>query len=759
MWFTTRVARQRESAVDRASGSTGWEPGDDASGRDASTGATPDDGKDFDIETALRRSEENYHYALALTPVALWIATPDGCVTEARAGSFAEIGVSPENLLGFDWRDGLHPEDRALMPQGFAEGFKTGKRLDFECRVKAFSGEYRWFRVQATPHCDENGEILRWYGILEDVHDRRMSEQALRESEERYRYTIALSPMIPWTSAADGSLIEIDQRALDLTGLTADQVDSGEFLGRHHPDDQPNVGIAWDKAQRDRIPLDYESRIWTKNDGYRWHRSRAAARYDAEGNLICWYGTIEDIHDRKMAEEALRWAAEHDGLTGLFNRGTFQDGLQQAIAAAEADGSHIALLLFDVDSFKQLNDRFGHDAGDALLRDLAARIQTAVSGEMMAGRLGGDEFAMFVTRRTKRQAEQAIDRIVDAFSRPFRFGNHSRECRASIGIAMFPDNATCADTLRKAADLALYEAKDAGGGIARRFESRMRARMQARQSMLSVARNALDEERITPFYQPQIHLGSRRITGFEALLRWRHDDQGMQLPASIWASFEDPELSAAIGRRMLNLVLGDIRRWLDDGVEFGRVALNVSAAELVRDDFASWLLGHLAKVAIPPTCLELEVTERVFLDRDPERLANILNQLNKAGVSIALDDFGTGYASLVHLKQFPVNVLKIDRSFVEQFSQDGGDPVVRAIIGLGKGLRIITVAEGIETELQAKRLLAEGCDRGQGFLVSPAVPADQVPRLVTEIGMHMRKGDRRSGGIRRQVDKVAALRR
>jgi diguanylate cyclase (GGDEF)-like protein/PAS domain S-box-containing protein len=563
--------------------------------------------------------------------------------------------------------------------------------------------------------------------------------------------------MIHWTGDANGGVIEIDQRALALTGATEAESFGNQFLSRHHPDDQPRVEEVWANAMRDRTPVDYESRIWIKGSGYRWHRTRSAARRDEDGNAIRWYGTLEDVHDRKMAEEAIRWAAEHDGLTGLYNRITFQNGLQKAILDAEDDGSHIALLLFDVDSFKQLNDRFGHDAGDALLRDLAARIQTAVSGNAMAGRLGGDEFAMFVIRKTKRQAEQAIDKIVEAFSKPFRFGNHSRECRASIGIAVFPDNADCADTLRKAADLALYEAKDAGGGIARRFESRMRARMQARQSMLSVGRSALDEDRIIPFYQPQIDLHSRKITGFEALLRWRHDDQGMQLPSSIWASFEDPELSAAIGRRMLDLVLGDIRRWLDEDVRFGRIALNVSAAELVRDDFASWLLDHLAGFAIPPKCLELEVTERVFLDRDPERLAKILSQLNNAGVSIALDDFGTGYASLVHLKQFPVNVLKIDRSFVEQFTMDGGDPIVRAIIGLGKGLRITTIAEGIETELQATRLREEGCDRGQGFLVSPAVPPDQVPGLIDEIGVHSRK-DRRSR-IRRQVDQVAALRR
>jgi diguanylate cyclase (GGDEF)-like protein/PAS domain S-box-containing protein len=741
--------------VDRASGTAGWESGDDASSRDAKVGPQAVDGMNLD-QTALRRSED-YHYALALTPVALWVADPNGAVTEARAGSFEAVGIAADRALGFDWRTNLHPEDRTLTPQGFAQAFQDGERLDLECRIMTAAGEYRWFRAQAAPLRDDKGEILRWYGILEDIHDRKMSEEALRESEERYRYTIALSPMIPWTGDADGGVIEIDPRALEMTGASEAESFGNQFLSRHHPDDQPRVEEVWTRAMRDHTAVDYESRIWIKGSGYRWHRTRSAARRDDEGNPIRWYGTLEDVHDRKMAEEAIRWAAEHDGLTGLYNRITFQNGLQKAIADAEADGSHIALLLFDVDAFKQLNDRFGHDAGDALLRDLAARIQTSVSGAVMAGRLGGDEFAMFVTRKTKREAEQAIDKIVEAFSKPFRFGNHSRECRASIGIAIFPDNADCADTLRKAADLALYEAKDAGGGLARRFESRMRARMQARQSMLSVARSALDEDRIMPFYQPQIDLQTRKITGFEALLRWRHDDQGMQLPSSIWASFEDPELSAAIGRRMLDLVLGDIRRWLDEDVRFGRIALNVSAAELVRDDFASWLLGHLAGFAIPPNCLELEVTERVFLDRDPERLAKILSQLNSAGVSIALDDFGTGYASLVHLKQFPVNVLKIDRSFVEQFTKDGGDPIVRAIIGLGKGLRITTIAEGIETELQAARLREEGCDRGQGFLVSPAVPPDQVPGLIDEIGVHVLK-DRRSR-IRRQVDKVAVMRR
>jgi EAL domain-containing protein (putative c-di-GMP-specific phosphodiesterase class I) len=249
--------------------------------------------------------------------------------------------------------------------------------------------------------------------------------------------------------------------------------------------------------------------------------------------------------------------------------------------------------------------------------------------------------------------------------------------------------------------------------------------------MVSLARYAIEQERIVPFYQPKIELASGRIAGFEALLRWEHPRLGLQFPATIASAFEDIELALALSDRMFAQVIADIRGWMDAGIGFGRVAVNASAAEFQHDDFAERLLERLAAAGVPPSSLELEITETVFLGRGSESVERALKRLSAAGVTIALDDFGTGFASLSHLKHFPVDVIKIDRSFVSELSKGGDDAaIVRAVIGLGRSLSIITVAEGIETKAQAERLCSEGCDLGQGYLFGKAREAAHVPLMI-----------------------------
>jgi EAL domain-containing protein (putative c-di-GMP-specific phosphodiesterase class I) len=260
----------------------------------------------------------------------------------------------------------------------------------------------------------------------------------------------------------------------------------------------------------------------------------------------------------------------------------------------------------------------------------------------------------------------------------------------------------------------------------------MRSEMQTRLSMLGIAREALKEDLIVPFYQPKVDLRSGEVSGFEALLRWRHPTRGIQAPDSITAAFEDLSTAAAISDRMVEKVIADMRRWLDDGIAFGHVAVNSAAAEFRKGDFAESLLERLHKGGIPPERLQLEVTETVFLGRGADYVERALKTLSRAGVQIALDDFGTGYASLSHLKQFPVDVLKIDRSFVAELGQDvDAAAIIRAVINLGHSLNIEVVAEGIETVDQAQRLTRKGCHYGQGHLYSPAVPADRVPEIVS----------------------------
>jgi len=300
-----------------------------------------------------------------------------------------------------------------------------------------------------------------------------------------------------------------------------------------------------------------------------------------------------------------------------------------------------------------------------------------------------------------------------------------------MGAALFPDHGKQPEDLLKSADIALYAAKSSRRGQAVTFEPAHRAELQQRQSMIALARNALAGDRILPFYQPKVNLADGTVHGFEALLRWRHDSRGIQLPATIGAAFEDLELAAAISDRIIDQVILDMRGWLDQGIAFGHVAVNAGAAEFRSDSFAESVLERLERADIPSRCFNLEVTETVFLGRGSEYVERALKLLSKAGVAIALDDFGTGYASLRHLKQFPVDVIKIDQSFVQNMEADPDDAaIVEAVLNLGKSLQIEVVAEGIEAASHARRLAAMGCNYGQGFLFSQAVAAKDVPGLV-----------------------------
>ncbi|WP_076068541.1 putative bifunctional diguanylate cyclase/phosphodiesterase [Sphingomonas montana] len=567
-------------------------------------------------------------------------------------------------------------------------------------------------------------------------------ESALHAIEERYRYTVALSPLIPWVADAHGAMIDIDARGLEYTGLTHAACMGSGFLATIHPSDRAVVKTAWNSTHGTVSPLDYEIRLQGRDGTYRWHRTRAAPRLE-HGKVVLWYGTIEDVHDRRMADEAVRWSADHDDLTGLWNRRAFMAGLGTALAATEDSGTQVALLLIDLDGLKSMNDRYGHDLGDALLKETARRLARNGAGDSMAGRLGGDEFALFVHILDVSHLEEILAALQHALALPWVFSGQAYTSRASIGVAIYPLHGDDADDLYKNADLALYEAKAAGGGGVRFFEGRMRASLQTRFSELSVARYALDHDQILPFYQPKIDLCSGQIFGFEALLRWRDTGGEIQAPGMIAAAFADAQLAIALDERMFERITADIAIWRKLGLPFGRIAFNVSGATFRQQDFKARILSCIARAGVLASDLELEVTENVLLERTFHDVTATFEHLRALGMTIALDDFGTGYASLVHLKKFPVDTLKIDWSFVQALADPCNVGIVRAIVNLGKDLGITTVAEGIETKAQADRLHHEGCDQAQGYLFSRAVAAEEVPLLLARPDVSWRRGERR----------------
>jgi diguanylate cyclase (GGDEF)-like protein/PAS domain S-box-containing protein len=467
----------------------------------------------------------------------------------------------------------------------------------------------------------------------------------------------------------------------------------------------------------------------------RWWDAIISPILDDSGSVTGILTVSRDVTADRERSEQLKWASEHDALTHLPNRRSFHARLQAATFRAMQAGEQVGLLIIDLDHFKHINDSFGHSAGDELLKVVAERLRNCVREHDLVARIGGDEFAILLENVGSSNALLAVGaQVQDRLRAPVRTGGRALCGGASIGGALFPTNAATAHDLFKYADTALYELKQSGRGGTKLFDNYMLAEAEKMASQLNLARGALTSKTVVPLYQPKIDIGSSQAVGLEALLRWRHPRRGLQLPATLEEAFNDYELAAKIGDLMQQKVARDIRRWLDDGVEFGRVSINAAPAEFLRDDYAERLLAILSSNEVPASRIEVEVTEHAFLGRGPEYVARALNVLKSAGATVSLDDFGTGCSSLAHLRDFPVDVVKIDKSFVQQMTEDPEiGAIVAAVIDLAHSLSIDVVAEGVETPAQLDLLRVMGCRIAQGHLFGAAIHADEIPGIMPSI--------------------------
>jgi diguanylate cyclase (GGDEF)-like protein len=432
---------------------------------------------------------------------------------------------------------------------------------------------------------------------------------------------------------------------------------------------------------------------------------------------------------REKAERELIHAASNDALTDLANRAEFQRRLETTLREAP---EFLCVLFIDLDEFKTINDTLGHDAGDSLLIAAARRLAAIATDIGFLARLGGDEFAIAV-RGTPDLACETAQRVLATLSRPFDHNGQTVMTAGSIGIAVFPDHGSSASDLLKNADIALYSAKANGRARYAVFETSMRTEIEQRIALHEDVKRGMQQDLFVPHYQPQISIRTGLIQGFEALARWRHPERGLLSPAVFGSAFDNHELAIAMGRKLFLQILADTRQWIDTGLPFGRVAVNASAAELDHPDYASWMLKEMAAYAVPPDVLEVEVTEGVLFGKTIDRVQANLLLLHRAGIRIALDDFGTGYASLTHLKQFPISVLKIDRSFVNNVENNGVDTsIVRAVIDMARGLKMEVVAEGVERPYQVDFLKKTGCTGAQGYLFAKPMPASRVSHFIQQ---------------------------
>jgi len=701
-------------------------------------------------ETALRLSEERLRLVQEATGLADFEARP-GVICQISDRFIEQVGLPPDttSLTADEWTAIVHPADRQRFVRHISQNTEADKTL-FEYRiVRPDNGEIKWISSHRKMKRDASGKAIASIGAHLDITERKQAEEALRESEERFRLAAEAAGLGVWDYDAVLGKREWSGRFREIVGLPADaEPDLALAEACIHPADRDRVMGQIQAVLRGELnPYETTLRICRANDrAERWLNMNVWRTHKDNNELRRIIMTVRDVTQEKTAEERIRWSATHDGLTRLANRAQFQECLDQAVAEARQDGLAVGILMLDLDHFKQLNDSLGHDVGDALLKMIADRLRHVVGARGTVARLGGDEFAIVVPALESEMDLIQLARTIHVrMSEPFLHQGRILDCRLSSGGAIFPIDCSDTDELLKNADIALYAAKAIGRATMMMFDPQMRDEMRSRRAMVHDAVAAIHDDRILPFYQPKIDLGGRAVVGFEALLRWRLPDGQIGLPADLEAAFEDLEVAAAISDRMIERVVADIRRWLDRGTNFHHVAINASAAEFRRDDFAEGLLEQLRRAEIPTECLQLEVTETVFLGRGAEYVHRALALLHAQGVQIALDDFGTGYASLRHLKQFPVDFIKIDQSFVRDMETDPNDEaIVRAVINLGTSLKIGVVAEGIETASQAAKLMALGCDFGQGFLFAPAVAPCRVPGLIRRFSEEQNNGRRAS---------------
>lgn len=457
----------------------------------------------------------------------------------------------------------------------------------------------------------------------------------------------------------------------------------------------------------------------------------ASPIHDSNGHLSGAVIVFHDITDAQTMALKMAYLAQHDFLTNLPNRVLLNDRITQAIAVAARRKSHLAVLFLDLDNFKNINDSLGHGVGDKLLQSVAERLSDCVRRSDTVSRLGGDEFVVLITEdQHAEDAALTADKILLALARPHVLGENELQVTSSIGISSYPADGGSADALIKHADTAMYQAKQLGRNNYQFFTRDMNAQAQERQQLEAQLRRALPRQELVLHYQPKVNLRTGAICGIEALLRWNHPQLGQLLPIRFLAVASECGLMVEIGRWVLREACTQAKRWLDAGLEVGPMAVNLSAAEFRHKDFVAGVRAVLQETGLPAAALQLEMTETALM-REAHASLEILQQLKALGIQFAVDEFGSGFSSLSHLTQFPVSLLKIDRSFVHKLdAADDNQAIVSALIGMGNSLGRRTVAEGVESEAQWAFLKANECVEGQGNLFSPALEAERMTVLL-----------------------------
>jgi diguanylate cyclase (GGDEF)-like protein/PAS domain S-box-containing protein len=612
----------------------------------------------------------------------------------------------------------------------------NGKVWHGEIKNRAKDGSTYWVDTTIVPSLNTRGKPHQYIAIRADVTERKRAEEALKESLAMsenaikeladQKFAVDQHSIVAVTDV-QGTITYVNEKFCAISQYSKD-----ELVGRNHR--ILNSG---------HHPKDFFQQMYrTIAGGAVWHgeiknRAKDGSLYWVDTTIVPFLGPSgrprqyvairTDITERKVAEERIQFLAYSDALTGLPNRRLLQDRLTQALAGARRQKGRVALLFLDLDRFKDINDSLGHPVGDLLLQEVAERLKKFGRAQDTVARLGGDEFLIALTQiKDIPDAAVAAERLMDAMTAEFVIQGHSLIASCSIGISIFPEHGADCETLIKNADVAMYSAKADGRDNFRFFAEDMNKLAVERLTLESSLRSALAKEQLFLMYQPQMDIATGRITGLEALLRWQHPELGLVPPDKFIRIAENSGLIAPIGEWVVRTACRQARRWQDEGLPAVTVAVNVSAVQFRQVGFCGLIRGVLHETGLAPRYLELELTESLLL-ADADMTLSVLKELKSMGVTLAIDDFGTGYSSFNYLRQFRVNNLKIDRSFIRDIAVNPDDAAITAaIISMAKNLNLKVIAEGVENEAQMSFLRSHHCDEIQGYYFSKPLTVDKV---------------------------------
>ena len=556
---------------------------------------------------------------------------------------------------------------------------------------------------------------------------RTMTLERLKESEERYANMVELAAIGISHVDVAGRFIHVNRTLCEMLGYTRDELLALRVDDVSHPDDRSQTDH--DRLRMESGEIDSfkaEKRYRRKDGSVIWVHLTVAARRGVDGRRLHDISIIEDITDRREAQSRIQYLATHDEMTGLANRTLFNEFATRAVAREQRYGGRFAILFIDLDRFKTINDSLGHECGDQLLKEMAARFNSHVRASDVLARFGGDEFVVLLNQVSDRQTAAIVARNLLVLAlKPFRIADEQCRVTASIGIAMYPDDAQDAPTLMKYADMAMYHAKEEGKNNFQFYSRDLGAVSEKRLRIETGLRDALERDEFVLHYQAKVDLQTHEIRGVEALLRWSHPELGSVSPTQFIPIAEESGLIVAIGRWALATACAQAVEWLRQGLPPISMAVNLSPRQFQDPNIVATVTRVLEDTGMPAELLELEITEGMML-HDADSAVDKLTAIRGLGVRLAIDDFGTGYSSLSQLKRFPIDALKIDRSFIRGIPTDKDDmAITEAILALGKTLGVTIVAEGVETDAQQAFLKLHACHEMQGFYFSRPIPSDQ----------------------------------